>query len=475
MSYKKYEPELKAIIIDEYKSFNGSPYQYSHIVDIHPRTLYKWLDKAGVLTGRIRKRKCVKNNKFSLKQKLYAINMRLNGKELALIANKVGCSKMQIINWYNVYKEKGIYFLMSKKDMTNKKLDEIGQEEYIKELEYKIHDLQMVVDAYEMVADILGKQEGLSLTHKLEELPNKIKAQAIYKLRPKYKKNKLLVLFSIKASTYDDNLKADEKPDKYKEIMAKIKKIFYANDYKYGYRRVCNEYRKTNKKIADKVVLRLMNELELKVKHKTMKPYGSYKKDGRPPVKNWLLYKVWDDSAKKYIYKHSFKPNAPWEILGTDVTEFHVNGYKVYLSTVVDFYDKMIVSWSISQHPDMNLMMESLNKLYEKANSRRFILHSDQGSCYRSAKWISACEDMHILQSMSRKGKSGDNAPVESVNGKIKVEFFHNRSFSGLSPKQFMNKLDKYINWYNNDRVFLRLEGMSPVRYREKYKLEMVM
>lgn len=67
---------------------------------------------------------------------------------------------------------------------------------------------------------------------------------------------------------------------------------------------------------------------------------------------------------------------------------------------------------------------------------------------------------------MSNKGNTPDNAACEGVFERIKNECFYNKDFKGYSLEKFKNYLDKYIHWYNNERIKLNLGGMSPVQYR---------
>ena len=50
-------------------------------------------------------------------------------------------------------------------------------------------------------------------------------------------------------------------------------------------------------------------------------------------------------------------PNMKWY---TDITEFHLNGEKLYLSPILDGCGGDIVSYTISKHPDMELVMTML-------------------------------------------------------------------------------------------------------------------
>ena len=65
---------------------------------------------------------------------------------------------------------------------------------------------------------------------------------------------------------------------------------------------------------------------------------------------------------------------------------------------------------------------------------------------------------------MSRKGNCLDNAVAENFFGHFKEEFLKQTTFTNLS--QFRSELDKFIHWFNHDRVRLKLEGLSPVDYR---------
>lgn len=179
---------------------------------------------------------------------------------------------------------------------------------------------------------------------------------------------------------------------------------------------------------------------------KTMKRFNSYKDDGNTALSNWLY--------SNEIKKHYFKQDKAWQVLGTDVTEFHVNGFKVFLSTIIDFYDSKPISWSISKYPNNDLMLSNLisvKKIAPKNNS--FILHMDRGSVYRGHEYKQFCLNNNILQSMSRKGKSGDNAPVEGFFGRLKQMWFNKSSFKGYTYNQFIYELDSFLSLYKNDFV----------------------
>ena len=75
--------------------------------------------------------------------------------------------------------------------------------------------------------------------------------------------------------------------------------------------------------------------------------------------------------------------------------------------------------------------------------------------------------DNNLTRSMSAKGCSPDNAAAEGFFGRLKQEFFHKRSFAGVSMDGFINMLNDYIRWYNHERIKRSLGWMSPVQYRQ--------
>ena len=61
-----------------------------------------------------------------------------------------------------------------------------------------------------------------------------------------------------------------------------------------------------------------------------------------------------------------------------------------------------------------------------------------------------------------------DNGIMENFFGRLKVEMFYGEKFE--SPGRFIEKLEEYIHYYNNERISLKLKGMSPVQYRTHSK-----
>lgn len=65
---------------------------------------------------------------------------------------------------------------------------------------------------------------------------------------------------------------------------------------------------------------------------------------------------------------------------------------------------------------------------------------------------------------MSRKGNCFDNAVMENFFGHLKAEMYHGEHFATVDD--FLHQLDTYMTYYNTQRVQERLEGMTPMEYR---------
>ena len=158
--------------------------------------------------------------------------------------------------------------------------------------------------------------------------------------------------------------------------------------------------------------------------------------------------------------------------LTTDLTEFHIPAGKVYLSPIIDCFDGMVISWTIGTSPDAELVNTMLDAAIETLQDGEHpILHTDRGSHYRWPGWISRMDNAGLVRSMSRKGCTPDNAACEGFFGRLKNEMFYCRSWEGASIDQFIDELESYLRWYNENRIKISLGAMSPAAYRRSLGL----
>jgi putative transposase len=165
------------------------------------------------------------------------------------------------------------------------------------------------------------------------------------------------------------------------------------------------------------------------------------------------------------LLKRQFDADAPDQKWVTDVTEFSVGDRKLYLSPIMDLFDRQIISYAIGTSPNLELTNSSLRgALATLENGQKPFVHSDQGFQYQHNSWRTLLENAGAVQSMSRKANCYDNAVMENFFGHLKEELFHRVRF--LNTDALASALHAYISWYNTERISTKLKGLSPAQYR---------
>ena len=207
------------------------------------------------------------------------------------------------------------------------------------------------------------------------------------------------------------------------------------------------------KAINHKTVQKLMKSLNLRKKKKKNGKYHSYKGE---------VGKVADN-----LLKRDFHADKPFEKLTTDVTEFKIGDEKVYLSDVLDMFNREIVSYSISTSPNLWQIREMLDGLFEKLPAdARPLFHSDQGWQYQHKQYQRMLRKKGVRQSMSRKGNCLDNAVMENFFGLLKSELLYLQEFGSM--EHFKQELIAYLDYYNNHRIKAKLKGLPPALHRQQ-------
>lgn len=221
-----------------------------------------------------------------------------------------------------------------------------------------------------------------------------------------------------------------------------------------GYRRMTGYINKDNHcNYNKKRIRRLMRQLSLKAKiRKQPKQYtiGS----GKEVAEN----KLNRDFLATY-------PNQKW---CTDVTEFKVTGSKekVYLSAIIDLYDRSIVSYIIRTVNNNPLVFDTLEKALRIYPDAHPLFHSDRGFQYTSPAFKNMLKEQGMTQSMSRVGHCLDNGPCEALWGIIKSEMYYLNKFHSVD--ELTEAIELYIHFYNNERYQERFHWRSPMDVRNE-------
>ena len=250
----------------------------------------------------------------------------------------------------------------------------------------------------------------------------------------------LLPVVGIARGTYHYQPDAMKRPDKDSGLLELVREAFGNGKRRYGYRRIHLELKGMGIVASAKRIMRLLTGHGLVPLFKSAKRYGSYKGELAKAPKNLV-----DGDF------HAERPNMLWV---TDLTEFSIPAGKAYLSPVIDCYDGMPVAWTIGTSPDSALANGMLaDACSTLKDGEKPIIHSDRGCHYRWPEWIRICKEHGLTRSTGAKGCGPDNAAAEGFFGRSKQEFFHKRSFAGVSMDGFINMLDDYMVWYRDRRI----------------------
>ena len=236
-----------------------------------------------------------------------------------------------------------------------------------------------------------------------------------------------------------------------------IKEIFEKGKSKYGWRSIkMHLYGDKQMVMNHKKIQRIMKKYWLFAKVRRINPY------------KMIMKKTMEHRTFNNILDRNFSPGVPFKVFCTDITYLPFNNRIAYLSVIKDIGSGEVVGWDISQHIDMDVVMNTVtqmknNPIFQTISFKNILIHSDQGVHYTNPNYINAIKELGMVQSMSRRGNCIDNAPIESFFGHLKddMDFKQCKTFEELKLLT-----TEQIDYYNNERHQWDLKKMTPVEYR---------
>ena len=172
------------------------------------------------------------------------------------------------------------------------------------------------------------------------------------------------------------------------------------------------------------------------------------------------------------ILNRNFTAEAPNQKWLTDVTEFkwydeNKDKHKVYLSAILDLYDRRIVAYVISDHNDNRLVFNTFDKAIVSNPGATPLCHSDRGFQYTNRNFHAKLEAAGMTQSMSRIAKCIDNDPMEGFCVILKRERYYGNRFTVRDS--LVKMIEDYIEYYNTRRLQRKLGILTPFEKHEQY------
>lgn len=230
-----------------------------------------------------------------------------------------------------------------------------------------------------------------------------------------------------------------EKVLKKNVLKQKIKALYFEFKQRYGSPRIAIELQTLGYKISRITVAKYMRELGLRSKLSKK-------------------FKVTTDSKHNYlivdnILNRDFMVPKPSKVWVSDITYIQTKEGFLYLTTVIDLFDRKLIGWSLSNTMSTNDTSLAAWKMAIKNREvkKGLIFHSDQGVQYATKKFANTIESYGVIRSMSRKGNCWDNAVAESFFKSLKAELIYGNKL--ISKVEMKLEIFEYIEiWYNRKR-----------------------
>ncbi|WP_148673040.1 IS3 family transposase [Klebsiella pneumoniae] len=405
MAKPKYSPETKLAVVNHYLSGKDGEQSTADLFGIERTSVRRWV-RAWQFHGA--EGLTAKNNHYSDEFKLVVVRAvisdRLTMREAAARFNL--SAEILVRRWLDVYNDAGAEGLL------NMQCGRPGQMTKPKNIPPLTDKELEKLSPEELRAELRYLRAENAYPKKVESLGSERKkwqkALIISELRHEHALRDLLRAAGMSRSTWYYNMNALKQGDRYAGLKENIRKIYHYHKGRYGYRRITLALRKQGLRINHKTVQRLMAELSLRSVIRAKK------------------YRAWKGRTGEAA------PNIPY---------------------------------SLSERPVMEMVNTMLDGAFPKLRPGDApLLHSDQGWHYRMRSYQERLKARGMTQSMSRKGNCLDNAVMENFFGTLKSECFYLREFRSVSALR--KAVEDYIHYYNNERISLKLKGLSPVEYR---------
>ncbi len=223
------------------------------------------------------------------------------------------------------------------------------------------------------------------------------------------------------------------------EAKEKISATYFSSHQRYGSPRITVELTKSGYPISQTTVAKRMHEMRIRSKIGKRYVVTTDSNHTEPIAQN--------------ILNREFQAAAPGEKCVSDITYIHtVNGF-IYLTIVLDLYDRKIIGWSLSNGmtTSQTVLPALKNAIANRKLKKEMLFHSDRGVQYCSKQTVNYLNAYQFKPSMSRKGNCWDNAVAESFFKTLKSELIYGCKLK--TKQQLRVEIFEYIEcWYNKKR-----------------------
>ncbi len=166
-----------------------------------------------------------------------------------------------------------------------------------------------------------------------------------------------------------------------------------------------------------------------------------------------------DTEHKIYPYLlKEFEVDGPDQVWASDITYIRMHKGFIYLTVIMDWYSRYVLSWAVSITMDAHLCMEALERALRQG--RPMIFNSDQGSQFTSEQFRHLLQEAQVRISMDGKGRAFDNIFVERLWRSVKYEEVYLKDYRDVPS--CVAGLKQYFRFYNEQRPHQALGYRTP-------------
>lgn len=239
-------------------------------------------------------------------------------------------------------------------------------------------------------------------------------------------------------------------------LVSEIRKIHKHSKATYGSPRITEELKARGFTVSRPRVARLMKEQGIRAVNKRKFVVTTDSKHNYPVVDN--------EPDRNFSVIH---PGQAWV---SDITYIRTGQGWLYLTAILDLYDRKVIGWSLSR--DMTALNTSVSAWRMAVRNRpiqgKLLFHSDRGIQYACSEFVTLLDSYKgvVTRSMSRKGNCWDNAVAESFFKTLKVEHAYRYSFKSIQDAE-LSIFEWIETWYNRNRRHSALGNLTIVEFNK--------
>jgi len=151
--------------------------------------------------------------------------------------------------------------------------------------------------------------------------------------------------------------------------------------------------------------------------------------------------------------------NHPDQVWCSDITYIRMRGGFVYLTAVMDWHSRFVLSWEVSVTMDDDFCVSALQSAIRR-HGMPGIFNTDQGVQFTGKSFTGTLKENGIKISMDGKGRWMDNVFIERLWRSVKYEEIYIKEYDSVT--ELVQSLKQYFNFYNFERSHQALDGKTP-------------